>query len=179
MASRIRHLTIDCTDPYELGLFWSQALGVLVADDDEPGDPEALVDPGDGPPLLFVWVPDKKVAKNRLHLDLQPSDRSRDAEVERLASLGATVAADHRRGDGTGWVTMADPEGNEFLRRDELRGAGSPDRTDRGHDAEDLTTDLAAHVDAVAPMPRLQWSTRPSQDQCGIVNPAGTSSADS
>ena len=114
MASRIRHVTIDCADPYELGSFWSHVLGVPLADDDEPGDPEALVDPGDGPPLLFVRVPDKKLAKNRVHVDLQPSDRNRDAEVERLASLGATVAADHRRSDGTGWVTMADPEGNEF-----------------------------------------------------------------
>lgn len=114
MSSRIRHITIDCADPYELGLFWSHVLGSSLSDDDEPGDPEALIDPGGGPSLLFVRVPDRKMVKNRVHLDLQPTDRSRDAEVERLGSLGAIVTADHRRGDGQGWVTMTDPEGNEF-----------------------------------------------------------------
>jgi len=55
-----------------------------------------------------------KTAKNRLHLDLQPSDRTRDAAVEQALSLGATVVGDFREPDGSGWVTMADPEGNEF-----------------------------------------------------------------
>jgi hypothetical protein len=40
-----------------------------------------------------------------------PTDRTRDEEVDRLVSIGATVHADHRKPDGTGWVTMADPEG--------------------------------------------------------------------
>jgi len=115
MTSRIRHVTIDCVDPYRLGSFWSAILGVPLADDDEPGDPEALLDPGDGPPLLFVHVDDDtKVVKNRVHLDIQPTDSTRDEEVERLAALGCTVVGDHRREDGRGWVTMADPEGNEF-----------------------------------------------------------------
>lgn len=52
--------------------------------------------------------------KNRVHLDLQPQDRTRDEEVERLLALGATLQGDHRRPDGTGWVTLHDPEGNEF-----------------------------------------------------------------
>jgi len=51
--------------------------------------------------------------KNRVHLDLQPQ-RPRDEEMARLVDLGATLVADHRRPDGTGWVILADPEGNEF-----------------------------------------------------------------
>jgi predicted enzyme related to lactoylglutathione lyase len=43
-----------------------------------------------------------------------PDDRTRDEEVERLLGLGATMVADHRRPDGGGWVTLADPEGNEL-----------------------------------------------------------------
>ena len=63
--------------------------------------------------LLFIEVPDVKPVKNRLHLDLRPLD-TREAEVDRLLGRGATLLADRRRTDGSGWVTMADPEGNEF-----------------------------------------------------------------
>jgi Glyoxalase-like domain len=59
-------------------------------------------------------VPEPKTVKNRVHLDLMPTDRTRDEEVERLLGIGATLVADHRRPDGTGWVVLADPEGNEF-----------------------------------------------------------------
>ncbi|MCI0687970.1 MAG: hypothetical protein L0Y54_12130 [Sporichthyaceae bacterium] len=52
--------------------------------------------------------------KNRMHLDLQPQDRTRDEEVERVIGLGATLVDDHRKPDGTGWVVLADREGNEF-----------------------------------------------------------------
>lgn len=114
MSSRIRHITIDCADPCTLGTFWSQVLDARLADDDQPGDPEALLDHGNGAPLLFVRVPDGKLVKNRVHLDAQPIDRTRDNEVERLLALGATVFADHRRPDESGWVTLADPEGNKF-----------------------------------------------------------------
>ncbi|WP_055585018.1 VOC family protein [Peterkaempfera griseoplana] len=113
MASAVRHVTIDCADAYALGSFWAEVLGASLADDDNPGDPEALVRaPGVG--LLFITVPEHKTVKNRVHLDLQPQDRTRDEEVERLLSLGAVLVADHRRPDGTGWAVLADPEGNEF-----------------------------------------------------------------
>jgi hypothetical protein len=59
-------------------------------------------------------VPEGKVVKNRLHLDLQPTDRTRDEEVDRVVGLGATVLADHRGPKRTGWIVLADPEGNEF-----------------------------------------------------------------
>jgi hypothetical protein len=69
---------------------------------------------GVGPQVYFQRVPEDKSGKNRLHICLQPTDRTRDAEVERLLGLGATHAADHREPDGTGWTVLADPEGNEF-----------------------------------------------------------------
>ncbi|MET9347200.1 VOC family protein [Streptomyces termitum] len=113
MTSLVRHVTIDCADAYALAEFWARVLDGRLADDDHPGDPEALVT-SEGASLLFVRVPDAKAVKNRVHLDLQPQDRTRDEEVERLLALGATLAGDHRRPDGTGWVTLFDPEGNEF-----------------------------------------------------------------
>jgi predicted enzyme related to lactoylglutathione lyase len=113
MPSAVRHVTIDCNDPYALATFWADALGGRPHDDDQPGDPEVLI-VGAEPPLLFIRVPEGKVAKNRVHLDLQPQDRSRDAEVERLLDRGATLVADQRKPDGGGWVVLADPEGNEF-----------------------------------------------------------------
>jgi hypothetical protein len=65
------------------------------------------------PNLLFIPVPESKTAKNRLHLDLQPTI-PREEEVYRLLRLGATLVDDRREVDGTGWAVMADPEGNEF-----------------------------------------------------------------
>ena len=49
-----------------------------------------------------------------MHLDLRPVDRTREEEVDRLIALGARQLTDHRRADGSGWITLADPEGNEF-----------------------------------------------------------------
>jgi len=64
------------------------------------------------PTLVFVTVPEGKTAKNRLHLDVSPIDRSQEAEVERLVGLGARHAD---VGQGTQhWVVLADPDGNEF-----------------------------------------------------------------
>ncbi|MGW2745030.1 VOC family protein [Streptomyces sp. NPDC001450] len=122
MTSKIRHVTIDCADAYALGSFWAQALGQTLHEDDNPGDPEALIEAAG---LLFVTVPEPKTVKNRVHLDLQPQDRTRDEEVERLLALGATLVDDHRKPDGTGWALLADPEGNEFCveRSEAERGA--------------------------------------------------------
>ncbi|MER5182923.1 VOC family protein [Streptomyces sp. NPDC002896] len=113
MASLVRHVTFDCADAYRLASFWAEVLEGSLAEDDNPGDPEALVT-AKGVGLLFISVPEPKSVKNRVHLDLQPQDRSRDEEVERLLALGATLVGDHRRPDGTGWATLADLEGNEF-----------------------------------------------------------------
>jgi hypothetical protein len=129
MTSFVSHTTIDCADAYALSEWWKAQLGYVdLADDpNEPGHEECMIlDPETGHHLLFIEVPDAAAAKaraveagagkNRLHLDLRPRDRSRDEEVERLLAGGATLYADHRGiyGPGTGWVTLADPEGNEF-----------------------------------------------------------------
>ena len=111
---RIRHITVDCADPYALASFWSRATGWPIGAEDEPGDDEVLLEPTGSPGLLFIRVPEAKAVKNRVHLDLQPQGRSRDEQVEWLLGIGATIFDDQRRPDGTGWVTMADPEGNEF-----------------------------------------------------------------
>ncbi|WP_433510991.1 VOC family protein [Nonomuraea sp. CA-143628] len=112
----LRHVTIDCAEPYELGTFWSQVTGWPVSDGDEPGDPEVLVvAPSPVPGLLFIRVPEGKTVKNRIHFDWIPTgQRTRDEEVERIISLGAKLYEDHRTADGRGWVTLRDPEGNEF-----------------------------------------------------------------
>ncbi len=127
MDPAIHSITFDCTgDPYDLGVFWSELLGRPLADDDKPGDPEALIqDPDGGPRLLFVRVPEGKTAKNRIHLDLRPTGRTRAAEVERALALGARLIADRTRPDGGGWFLLADPEGNEFCVE---RGESDPAR---------------------------------------------------
>jgi len=112
MTSSVRHITIDCADPYALAGFWGEVTGRPVSGEDAPGDDEVLVEGEPG--LLFIRVPEGKTVKNRVHLDVVPTDRTRDEEVERLLKLGATVFEDHRQPDGRGWVTLADPAGNEF-----------------------------------------------------------------
>ncbi len=119
MTSFISHTTIDCRDAYQLSEWWKPVLGYVdVADDpNEPGHQECMIlDPATGHRVLFIEVPEAKSGKNRLHLDLRPREGTRDEEVERLLAHGATVFADHRGqyGPGSGWVTLADPEGNEF-----------------------------------------------------------------
>jgi predicted enzyme related to lactoylglutathione lyase len=114
MSTAIRHVTIDCADAYTIASFWSKVLERPLDDDDHPGDPAAIVALDEGPGLLFMSVPEGKTVKNRLHFDLTPSARTRDEEVDRVILLGATVYEDHRTDDGLGWVTLRDPEGNEF-----------------------------------------------------------------
>ena len=115
MTSSIRHITIDCADPYSLASFWAEVLGSAVDPEDQPGDEDALVSLGDDlPGVLFIRVPEAKTVKNRIHFDLQPQDRTRDEEIARLIELGATPYDDRRRPDGRGWMVLSDPEGNEL-----------------------------------------------------------------
>ncbi len=114
MRVRIHNITFDCADARALATFWSRVTGWHVYYDD---DPEVVVAPSypyDGTGLLFIPVPEAKTAKNRLHLDLQPESSTRDEAVEVALAAGARVIGDHRRDDGSGWVTLEDPEGNEF-----------------------------------------------------------------
>ncbi|HEY3629603.1 MAG TPA: VOC family protein [Jatrophihabitantaceae bacterium] len=115
MVARIRHVTVDSKDAYSQAQFWSEVTGWPVSSEDAPGDAECLVAAPDSiEGLLFIQVPEGKVVKNRMHLDLSPTDRTRDEEVVRLQGLGAAIAEDHRTPEGPGWVVMTDPEGNEF-----------------------------------------------------------------
>ena len=114
MTAAVHTVTFDSDNPYELALFWSAVLGLPLEDAAKPGHNQVyLATPEGGPGYLFIRVPEGKTAKNRMHLDLT-HDTTRDAEVERILALGATIVQDHRRPDGTGWAYMADPEGNEF-----------------------------------------------------------------
>ena len=114
-ASPIRHVTFDCANPYALAVFWSAVTGWPLDDEAEPGDDEVgVMAPDPLPMLLFIHVPESKVVKNRVHLDIGPIHGTRDEEVERLTRLGGRVLADHRTPEGRGWIVMADPEGNEF-----------------------------------------------------------------
>jgi len=117
MTSRISHTSFDARNAYAQSVFWSQVLDFAEDPDDpnEPGHEECLITSRDRSQLLlFITVPDDKRVKNRVHLDLRPVDRTREQEVERVVALGASQLADHRRPDGSGWITLADPEGNEF-----------------------------------------------------------------
>ncbi|MCA5894185.1 VOC family protein [Isoptericola sp. NEAU-Y5] len=137
MTSRISHTTFDARDAYAQSVFWADVLGYtdVPGDPNLPGHVECMIVPRtdvDARPesrgrVLFIEVPEAKEIKNRVHLDLRPTDRTRDEEVERLLALGATQVADRRRPDG-GWVVLADPEGNEFciLRSDaEVESSGA------------------------------------------------------
>jgi hypothetical protein len=117
MASFISHTTVDCRDAYALSTWWRGVLDYVDDPDDpnEPGHEECLILSRDGGHrLLFVEVPEGKQVKNRVHFDLRPREGARDEELARLLALGATTVDDLRNPDGTGWVVLADPEGNEF-----------------------------------------------------------------
>ncbi len=142
MATSVQ-VVIDCADPARLAAFWAEALhytiqappsGYATWDDwaraqgipeDHWNDFNAVVDPdGKGPRVFFQKVPEGKVAKNRMHLDLNVSGgdsvpleewRERvDAEVARLKALGASDQRGSIEQRGEYWVRMNDPEGNEF-----------------------------------------------------------------
>ena len=117
MTSRISHTTIDAHDAYAQSVWWGRLLGMSEdpQDPNEPGHEECMIFSPDGRTrVLFIEVPEAKTIKNRIHFDLRPTDGTREEEMERLVGLGATVVADRRRPDGSGWFTLADPEGNEF-----------------------------------------------------------------
>lgn len=108
MISVIKSVTWDCADSLRVASFWAAALGTDV--DEESTHDRAFVEASGwgGPNMWFVRVPERKVAKNRLHFDLRPFG-TLEAEIARLTHLGASVVSrfeDH--------VVMHDVEGNEF-----------------------------------------------------------------
>ncbi|MFB6779906.1 VOC family protein [Streptomyces sp. NPDC056352] len=136
-------VTLDCAQPTRLAQFWALALGYVPKPppagfgsweewfahhgipEEEWDDGAYLCDPdGVGPTLSFLKVPEPKMAKNRVHLDVQAGG-GRDTPweerwprvveaIERLTSAGATVVREHDMDGRPDHVEMADPEGNEF-----------------------------------------------------------------
>jgi predicted enzyme related to lactoylglutathione lyase len=106
-------LVLDCTDADGLAGFWAAALGYRRFG--EAGNYRSLVPaPGAaGPKLILQAVAEPRAAKNRMHLDLTVADI--EAEAARLVALGARRSREEPiREHGTAWITMTDPEGNEF-----------------------------------------------------------------
>lgn len=138
MNSPTIQIAVDADDPYELARFWAAVTGYDMEDHHDQiaelvaGGLLALDETfeidgrrhfatasacrdasGNGPRLLFQKVPEPKTVKDRIHLDLQFGPERREREVERIIALGATKLWDGAQGPHE-WVTLADPEGNEF-----------------------------------------------------------------
>jgi Glyoxalase-like domain len=129
MANHVQ-ITFDAADPPALAEFWALVLDYQLQPPppgfdsweafaeangipaEQFGDYGAVVDPdGNGPRLLFLKVPEGKVAKNRVHLDVAVADR--EGHVVRLVEAGATRLSDHEE-LGSVWTVLRDPEDNEF-----------------------------------------------------------------
>lgn len=119
MTCFVSHTSIDCRNAFDLSEWWKALLGYIdiEGDPNEPGHEECMIQrPDGGHRILFLEVPEAKSVKNRIHFDLRPDELPQDEEVARVLAAGATQVADLRGkyGPGTGWVVLADPEGNEF-----------------------------------------------------------------
>jgi predicted enzyme related to lactoylglutathione lyase len=111
MSSFVFNVTFDCADPRSLARFWSEVTGYEATEARDDFVRLRAPDHRSVRHLLFFKVPEPKTVKNRMHVDL--ATRDVEAEVARLVALGATEV-DRREGNGTRWVVMQDPEGNEF-----------------------------------------------------------------
>jgi predicted enzyme related to lactoylglutathione lyase len=113
MVVKVANITFDCDDVLGLANFWSALLGRPL----DAGSSERFASIGgtDGeraePAWYFTKVPERKRAKNRVHLDVTTPDPS---AVDDMVALGATVVGAHEMPGGHRWTVMQDPEGNEF-----------------------------------------------------------------
>ncbi|GAA1197091.1 VOC family protein [Prauserella alba] len=141
--ARELQITIDAADPETLGTFWADVLGYRQMDppgghatwnealaamgvpEERWNDANAIVDPdGEGPRIFLQRVPEEKAGKNRLHIDVraapelegEPRMAALEDEARRLTALGAKRLERFEPAPplGSGWIVMADPEGNEF-----------------------------------------------------------------
>jgi predicted enzyme related to lactoylglutathione lyase len=108
-------VVIDCSDPESLKSFWAPALG--YREEKWPGENYVVLVSEElglkAPLVLLQKVAEPKQGKNRVHIDVYSKDI--EAEAKRLEGLGATRArAEPFEEHGAEWITMADPEGNEF-----------------------------------------------------------------
>jgi len=112
MSSSMFGVAFDAQDARVAANFWAAVLGRTVADGATRDNALISADPAvPGSRIGFHRVPEGKTVKNRMHFDVITTDF--DAEVERLTGLGATKL-NEVNGDAAHWVTLADPEGNEF-----------------------------------------------------------------
>jgi predicted enzyme related to lactoylglutathione lyase len=113
MSSWLRSITVDCRDALVVGRFWAEALGWSLEDDSEPDDALVTDPSGRAPRLLFLRVPEPKIVKNRVHLDIR-AESSMAEEVARLEALGAIIVREVSEDEDDVFTVMQDPEGNEF-----------------------------------------------------------------
>jgi len=119
MGARFTELVIDCRDPQRVAEFWGAVLGYDIIDRGPQGEIEIGPTPrGAGPTLVFVRVPEEKTVKNRIHIDVNPTETDQSNELRRLMRLGAR-RVDVGQGNDVSWIVLADVEDNEFclLRR--------------------------------------------------------------
>ena len=111
MSSNMFGVSFDAHDAAAAASFWAAALGRTVAEGANSSNAALDADPAiPGSRISFHQVPESKTVKNRMHFDLITTDF--DAEIGRLTGLGA-VKLNEVSGRAH-WVTLADPEGNEF-----------------------------------------------------------------
>lgn len=106
---------MECRDAEALAAWWAEVLGYRVLGREDDGAVEIGPEAGFGgpaPTLVFAPVADP-VPGRRLHLDVNPTDRDQDAELQRLLALGAVPADVGQTGEES-WHVLADPEGNPF-----------------------------------------------------------------
>lgn len=121
------HWTLGCdaADPRRLAAFWALALRYVSEPGYDDPDGASIVDPdGGGPAIGFLTVPEQKLAKNRMHIDIRvagepPWDMAEReqlirARVAELVAAGAATEREEAYGEHLGHVVMLDPEGNEF-----------------------------------------------------------------
>ena len=113
-VARFKDLCLDARDHQRLADWWCRVLGYRRLSDLDPAEygdrpraqPVPIADPAGAGPLIWVNpVPEAKVVKNRMHIDVT-------GDTEALLAAGATVL--RRRGGDIRWDVLADPEGNEF-----------------------------------------------------------------
>jgi predicted enzyme related to lactoylglutathione lyase len=105
------HVVLDCENPEKLAAFWSKALGYEISGFAEQWG--MLKGPREGDVFLLQRVPEPKSGKNRMHIDVTAPDI--EAKARELEELGARrLSAEPVSQFDMTWITMADPEGNEF-----------------------------------------------------------------
>jgi hypothetical protein len=116
-------VVVDCTDPEPLESFWAAALDYRPAQGPEGWAALVPQEGESGPVLLLQRVPEPKSGKNRVHLDVHPTDAA--AHVERLEALGGRRVGgwvdELAEEAGVRWQVMADREGNELCVVEHLR----------------------------------------------------------